>query len=74
MLSKQTMMNILVVRIKVIQYYIGIAAMTGCKDNNLEILAQILENFKGIGAYIDSCFYNLACWKGYRQFDIIRRR
>ena len=72
MLSEQSMRNILVLRIQVVENNIGITGVTGREYNNLKVLGQILENVDSIRSDIDACLDDLTCGELDGQFHIVR--
>ena len=72
MLSKQSMRDVFIFRIKVVNDDIGIARMTSSENNNLKIFWQMFKNFFGIWADIDSSFNNFSSWEFNWQFNVIR--
>jgi hypothetical protein len=63
-LSKETVMDVLILGIQIIEYNIGVAAVTSCKYNNFKVFAQILENFMSMGSNVDSCLDDFSSWEG----------
>jgi hypothetical protein len=56
-------MNILVFRVKVVNYHICVACVTGCEYNNLEVFTQISEDLFGVWPDIYAGLNYLTCWK-----------
>jgi hypothetical protein len=50
--SKETMRHPLLLGIEVIQYDIGITAMTGREDYDLEVLGEVLQQLLRIWTYV----------------------
>lgn len=73
MLSKQSMTNPLMIRIKMVYHYIGIARVTSCEADDFEMFAEIAKNVFRVGSDIDPSIYNFPCWKFNGQFYIKRR-
>lgn len=64
-------MYVLILRIQVVQDDISVAGVTGGKDDDFEVFAQILEDLLGVGSDVDSCLYDFSGGEGDRQFDIV---
>ena len=71
MLPEQPMVDVKVIGVEVVQNHIRIARVTGCEDDDLEVFAQILEDFLSIGSDVDACLDDLSSWEGDRQFNIV---
>lgn len=65
------MVDVLVLRVKMIKDNICIAGMASCKHYHLEILRQIHQNLLSMGSDVDSSFDHLSVWKCYWQFNIV---
>ena len=71
MLPIKPMLDILFLRIKIINDNISIGSMTGCKDNKLKPLAQSLKHVPDPRPNIDSSPDNIAIGKNNRQFNLM---
>jgi hypothetical protein len=47
--------------------------VAGCKQNYLEVFAQVFEDFDGVRADVDAGFNDLSCREFYGEFDVIGR-
>ena len=65
------MVDVLVIRIKVVQNHTRIARVACRKHDNLEFFSQILEDLPAIWPNVYARFDNLACWKLNRKFDVV---
>jgi hypothetical protein len=45
--------------------------VTGCKDNDFKVVAEIFENLSSVGPDINPRLDDFASWKFNREFDII---
>lgn len=68
------MMNVLILRVQVIENHISVAGMTSGEDYNLKLFRKVLKNFNSIRPNVDASFNDLPSWKCYGQFNIIGRR
>lgn len=73
MLSIESMMNELVIRIEIVKNYICITWMTCSEDNNLKIFGQGSKQVDNMRTNIDSSLNFLSCWKFDLYLNITRR-
>lgn len=64
MLSVQTMMDVLVSGIQVIEDHICITWVTSRKDNDFKVATQVLKDLLGVWSYVDACVDYFARWEG----------
>ena len=67
------MLDVFVFGVEVVQNYVGVAAVTGSENDNLEVFAQILQDFLGVWTNVDSSLDDFSRWESDGQFDIERR-
>lgn len=67
------MLDVFVLRVEVIQNHIRVATVTGSEDDDLEVFAEILKDFLGVGTDVDSSLDDFSSWESDGQFDIERR-
>lgn len=73
MLAEQPVLNVFVLRIEVVQHNVGVAAVAGREDDDLEVFAKILKDFFGMGTDVDSSLDHFSSWKGNGKLNIERR-
>lgn len=73
MVAEESVMDVFVGGIEVIQHYIGVAGMGGGKDDDLEMFGEVFDNLLGMGADVDAGFDDLAGGEGYGQFYVVGR-
>ena len=61
------------VRVQVVQHNVGVAAVAGGEDDDLEVFAKILKDFFGVGTDVDSSLDHFSSWKGNGKLNIERR-
>lgn len=72
-LAEESVLDVLVVGIEVVEDHVGIAGVAGSEDNHLKVFAQVFENILSVGTDVDTCLYNFSSWEGNRQLDIVGR-
>jgi len=72
-LPKQTVVDVLVVRVKIVKDYVSVARMASGKYDDLEVFAEVFDDLLGVGSDVDARFDDFACREGYGKLDIIRR-
>lgn len=72
MLSEESMIDILVFGIEVIEDDVGVAWVTGCEDDHFEVFAEVFKDLLGVRADVDACLDDLASGESYRKFYIVR--
>lgn len=70
MFSEEAMVDEAILRVKVVKYHVGIAGMACSENDNLEVFAQVLQDFLGMRSNVDACLNHLACGKGDGKFDV----
>lgn len=60
MLAEESMVDVFVFRVQVVEYNVGVTTVTCCKNDYFEVFAQILENLLGVGTDVYSSLYHLA--------------
>lgn len=73
MLTEESMVYPLSIGIEIVHDDIGVAGMTGSEDNDLEVFAEVFEDFFGVGADVDASLDDFSGWELDGQFDAVRR-
>ena len=73
MFSEETMVDVLVLRVQVVENNVGIAGVTGSEDDYLEVSAQVAKDFLDVRTDVDACLDDFPCREGNRQLDIVWR-
>lgn len=63
MLAEKTVLDPLALGVEMVDDYISVAGVTGCKDNHFEMLTEITKNLAGIRPNIHPSFDYLASWE-----------
>ena len=72
-LSKEPMLDVLALRIKVIHDYVGVAGVAGCEDNDFKVFRKGPQDIDCMGTYVDAGFDFLASRKLYFYLNVVRQ-
>lgn len=71
-LPEQSVMNVFVLGVQVVQYHVGVARVTRCKHDHFKIFRKIPQKLCGVGSDVDARLDDLSGWELDWQFYIIR--
>lgn len=65
------MLHVFVVWIQVVNHYVGVGLVAGCKDNDLKVPGQFCQQLFGIGPNIQRRNHSETARKSYWKFDLV---
>ena len=69
--SEESMLDKLLLWVKVVYHCVCVGLMTRCEDHQLEVLRQILKDFPGVWPDIDGTEHGMPSRKSDRNFNLM---
>jgi hypothetical protein len=57
------MVDVLVIRVQIVQHDVSVARVTSCEHDDLKVLAQVFEDFLCVWPDVDPSLDDLSCGK-----------
>ena len=64
MVAEESVMDVFVGGVKVVQHHVGVAGMGSSEDDDLEMFGEVFDDLLGVGSDVDASFYDLAGGEG----------
>ena len=74
MVTEQSVVDVLIGRVQVVQHHVCVTRMTSRKDYHLEVLRKVFDYLLSIGSNVYASFNDLPSRKSNRQLHVVRRR
>ena len=68
MVAEESVMDVFIGGVKVVQHHIGVAGMGSSEDDDLEMFGEVFDDLLGVGSDVDRSQHGMASRKSDRDF------